>query len=459
MKKLVLLLAFAGGSRYAMAQQDLGVRNSNYAGIQGALLNPSSIAGSKLDWDVNILSINELFANNFLYTPKSNLKFLGIGHIVQGSIKETIWGTRFDVNNPNKLYSVVSSTEVLGPSFYMKVRKKHYIGLTIEGRAYGNVRNITGGLAQNAYAYFDQTDLFNTTLTDNTANVNAMAWLQYGIHYATVLYQKGRDQLKGGLSLNYLQGIAAAYATNTHVTYAVNDTANINFSNSSLDYGRTNFDDFRKIRGYSSLNHGHGFGADIGFTYVKAAKEADGYVYRIGLSLLDIGSINFNRNTATYHLATVNGNFENWHQAKFSGNDQVDQTLSAVFYGGDSSASYTSSRFRMAMPAALSLQADYHVAKDFYANATIVQGFHHGDRPGVVRPDVYSITPRYETKWLEVSLPLSLLYYNYWQPRIGLAVRVGYFFFGGDAPGALLKLNDLQSADVYAGLRFFLTKK
>jgi hypothetical protein len=46
-----------------LAQQNLGIRNSNYAGIQGALLNPSAIADSKLEWDVNVLSGDEVFAN------------------------------------------------------------------------------------------------------------------------------------------------------------------------------------------------------------------------------------------------------------------------------------------------------------------------------------------------------------------------------------------------------------
>jgi hypothetical protein len=90
---------------------------------------------------------------------------------------------------------------------------------------------------------------------------------------------------------------------------------------------------------------------------------------------------------------------------------------------------------------------------------TIIKGFGHGNNPGVIRPDVYSLTPRFETLWGEVSLPMSLLYYNQWRPRVGLAMRIYYFFIGGDAPGSLLKLNNLEGVDFYAGIHIFLEEK
>jgi hypothetical protein len=475
MKKMVFFLLCFCGCLGLAAQQNLGIRNSNYSGIQGALLNPSSIADSKLKWDVNVFSVGEVFDNNYLYAPKSYLRFFGIKRIIEGSIHENLFATHFNRQDPNKLYNITFSTELLGPSFFIKIAKKHAIGLTISGRAYVNIKDISGNFAQNAYDYFLRQNLWNTTFHDNTARLNSMGWLEYGLRYATVVYSKGRDELKAGISLNYLQGIAAAYFKNTHIAYKIVDTTHIIFTNSSVDYGRTNIDTYKNADSYHDLNHGHGFGADIGFTYVhrrdpasnsaepackkNCGTEKSNYVYRLGISLLDIGSIKFNRNAATYHLQTDSGDFSNWHQAKFTGNNQVDQTLSAVFYHGDSTRSFTSDHFNMALPSAISIQADWNVYQNFYANATIIKGFGHGNKPGVIRPDVYSLTPRYETKWGEVSVPLSLLYYDRWQPRIGLAVRAGYFFIGGDAPGSLLKLNDLNGVDFYAGIHFFIPEK
>jgi uncharacterized protein DUF5723 len=475
MKKTAFIFMCMHSCLCLLAQQNLGIRNSNYAGIQGALLNPSSIADSKLEWDVNVFSGGEVFDNTFLYAPKSSLSLFGFKKIIEGSIHEDLFDTHFDSQDPNKLYNVTFSTEILGPSFFVKVAKKYEIGFTMAGRSYANIKDISGNMAQNAFAYLLEKDLWNTTFHDNTARLNSMGWLEYGLHFATVIYSNGRDELKVGISLNYLQGIAAAYFKNTNITYKIVDTTNIAFTNTSIDYGRTDIDTYKKINSYNDLNQGHGFGMDIGFTYVhltapavysvmgdagiQGGSDKTDYVYRLGISLIDIGSINFNRNTAAFHLQAEEANFENWHQSKFANNAQLDQTLSAVFYQGDSAKSLTSDHFNMALPSALSIQADWNIYQHFFANTTIIKGFGHGSKNGVTRPDVYSLTPRYETKWFEVSVPMSLLYYNHLQPRIGLAMRAGYFFIGGDAPGSLLKLNDLEGVDFYAGVHFFIAKK
>jgi hypothetical protein len=131
MKKTVWLFLCLHSGLCLLAQQDLGIQNSNYAGIRGALLNPGSIADSRLKWDVNILSGDVVFANTFLYAPKSAVPFLGFKKVIEGSIHENLFDTHFDPQNPNKLYNLTLSTEILGPSFFVKVAKKHEIGLTI----------------------------------------------------------------------------------------------------------------------------------------------------------------------------------------------------------------------------------------------------------------------------------------------------------------------------------------
>lgn len=471
MKKIIVFLLSVPASICIFGQQNLGIRNGNYVGIQGALLNPSSIVDSKLKWDVNILSAGETFANTFLYAPKSAVPIFGFRRIIEGSIHENLFLTHFDPRNPDKLYNVSLSTEILGPSFFASIGAKHAIGLSVTGRAYANIRDITGNFGQNAFDYLLRKDLWNTSFHDHTARLNSMGWTEYGLHYATVLYREFRNELKAGFSLNYLQGIAAYYFKNTNLNYKIVDTTHILFSNSSIDYGRTDIGDYRNIHSSRNLNHGHGFGMDIGLTFVHLKDAAvyqnetdgtipgnadkNGYVYRIGISLIDFGNIRFDRNASTYHLQTESADYSGWHQSKFSDNTQFDQTLSAVFYGGDSTKSRTSDHFDMKLPSALSLQADWNICKHFFANATIIKGFGHGNSPGVVRPDVYALTPRYETKGYEVSLPLSLLYYNHWQPRMGLALRAGYFFIGGDAPGSLLKLHDLEGVDFYAGVHLY----
>src|SRR6185503_20544595 len=82
MKKIFLPLFVIAIITCSHAQNYLGVRSSNYAGILGASLNPSSLTTSKLSWDVNLISGTIDFDNNFLYIPEDSMTFLGFGNIV-----------------------------------------------------------------------------------------------------------------------------------------------------------------------------------------------------------------------------------------------------------------------------------------------------------------------------------------------------------------------------------------
>ncbi|HWB92826.1 MAG TPA: DUF5723 family protein [Puia sp.] len=442
------------------AQYDFGAGNSNYSGILAARINPAATAGGPLQWEVHGLSVGVLYDNTFVYNPKGSVPAFGFKTILKGIVDNEHFATYYGSGDQDKRYQFTLATEVLGPSFQLALGGDQCIGLTIAARGYANIRDLPGSTAENAWAYLKDGDLWNKPLSDNSTRLNGMGWLEYGLHYSAILFDDGESQWKAGIALKYLQGIAAAYIRNTHLNYTLGDTTVIRFTNSSVDYGRTDYDSYRQIGDYGDLNHGHGFGVDLGVIYVHArdTRVPEDYRYRLGLSIMDVGAINFNRNAGVYHLQTDNGNFAHWGQDKLTSNVAIDRTLSAVFYQGDSNRSLAANHFSMRLPTAISLQGDYRLQAHYYVNATIVKGLGHGSRQGVVQPDLYSITPRYESRWWDVSLPLSLLYYGQWRARAGLAVRAGYVYFGGDAPVGLLALGNMRGVDFYAGVRFFVLK-
>src|ERR1043165_1029160 len=180
MKKTFLFLLLAYSYIFTNAQQDLGIWNSNYAGILGIGINPSSIVDSKLKWDVNVLSWNVVYDNTFLFIPRDSLKFFGIKNILNDVFNQTQFITEFNHANPDQQFDVTLSNEFAGPSFMMRVGKKSEIGFTTAARMYVNINDITGHFGQNAFAYLDEQDLYNTTFTDNSARLNSMGWLEYG---------------------------------------------------------------------------------------------------------------------------------------------------------------------------------------------------------------------------------------------------------------------------------------
>jgi len=448
-----LLLLFIAASPFgAMAQYDMGIANSRYAGIRGSLLNPAAGADPKFKWDFNIASASVLFDNNFLYIPKGAVPAFGFKSIIKGIIHNNKFATYYDKSRPDKIYNVTLSAELLGPSFQLALPNGQSVGFHIADRLAANVRNIPGATAENAYAYLKDPTLWGTNFSDQSTRVNGMNWLEYGFHYAAVLFDDGTDRWNAGITLKYLRGIAAAYAKNTHLGYRVEDTTNLFFAG-SVDYGRTDYDSYRHIGNLRDLHHGHGFGLDLGVSFAHADR------YTIGLAVLDIGAVRFNRNAAAFHLETTGAEFPNWGQLELHSNLAVDRTLSAIFYNGDSSRSQVGNSFRMALPTALSLQGDWKVQDHYFLNVSIVKGLGHGDRQGAVAPDIYSVTPRYESEWWDVSIPLSLVYYGVWRPRIGFAVRAGYVFFGGDAPWSIMALSRLRGTDFYMGVRYFIFNK
>src|SRR5215831_6841951 len=221
MKRTTILLLLLSIANFIFAQQDLGIRNSNYAGIQGAGLNPSSIADSKLKWDINVFSTNTVFDNTFLFIPRDSLHVLGFKNIINDIIHQTQFQTHFDPQHPDKLYDVTLSNELLGPSFMINISDRSAIGFVTAARYYTNINDITGHFAQNAFAYLQEQDLWNKPFHDSTARLNTMGWLEYGVDYAHVFYKNGRNELKGGITLKYLQGIAAGYFKNTDLNYEI----------------------------------------------------------------------------------------------------------------------------------------------------------------------------------------------------------------------------------------------
>jgi hypothetical protein len=447
------------GALFVLAQQDLGIRSSRYAGIQAALMNPSAMTGQEMKWDVNVASTGVLFDNNFLYIPKGAVPVLGFRAIIKGVKNEDKFVTRFNSSDPGKRYNFILSNEIMGPSFQATIGKDQVVGFTLLSRTYANINNFTGNVAQNAYDYMRNQRQWNQSFHDNTTRINGMSWLEYGFYYAATIHRDDKGELAAGVGLKYLQGIGAAYVKNTNLTYTIGDTTQLIFTQSNLDYGRTDYDSYKRPGGYHGLNHGHGFGASFGATYTRFnGRGNSNYFYKLGISLIDVGAIKFDRMTSAFHLQADSANFMNWYTYNLATNEQVDRTLSAAFYQGDSSKSYVGSSFKMGLPAAIGCQADWNCYGNFFVNATIMKSFGHGSRQGVVRPDVYSITPRYETKCWEASLPFSVIYYGNWRPRLGFAFRIWYLFFGGDAPASLLGLHNMNGVDFYAGIHFFRTR-
>ena len=108
---------------------------------------------------------------------------------------------------------------------------------------------------------------------------------------------------------------------------------------------------------------------------------------------------------------------------------------------------------KMSLPTFMSVQFDYNLwASRVYVNGTIIQGIPAGRRTfGVRHANSLSVTPRYESYWIELALPFSLYEYRY--PQMGAAVRLGPLTVGTDKLISWISRTDLYGADIYMHLK------
>lgn len=517
MKKIYLLSAVLFIAVTTQAQDMLGIRNSNYAGVTGLDLNPSSIVDSRLMFDFNLLTLGASIDNNYLFIPKDSLKFLGISNIFD-KIDDKGYMDDYQFNGSGKdLYAGIT---IQGPSVMVNFSGMHSIAVAFNIRVAANFHNINFAQAKFAYTDINFDPIETTPIyshnpnvhspylsvnpTDPNFNFNAkdfeahvLGWGEWGLTYGTYLHKKGRHALKGAVTFKYLQGLGGAYVENTDIDFFVHNTSNnpkkdttMTVQVHNIDYARVAYDAYKGKKSYGDWVHGSGFGWNIGFAYEIRKKDANSYMYemdgemhedeevnkydwRFGLSLIDMGSITFSdeaagvynindkdplycdtcyTNVPGYNTQPGYASNYDWYHDHFDNNLDFDQSFSSLFYKGDIGHSRVGGSFTEELPSAYSLQVDYNVYKKFYANATIIQALKHGDHQ-VVRANMLSITPRYETRFFEASVPIS--YFNNHDTRVGIAFRLAnVLIIGSDKIGSIFGLTDMYGMDLYASLKF-----
>jgi len=473
-KKVFLIgsLLIFQGNFIVVGQEMLGASLGNYAGINSVQLNPSAMHNSKSYLDIQFLGADVFLENNFLYQDKADYKFshfFASGY--QWPSHQEEYGTEeriFYTYDNKKLKNIYSSIRINGPGA-MLIWNDHAFGIT------SAVRNVVSGhklpyeVANFIYLGLNYKPQQNINYQDNLPFTGAeMGWAEVGLSYAYRFYSRGFNVFSAGISIRRLFGFGGIYAHSRQVDYTVINDSTLSIKNANIEFGlslpisyETNDVNLDK------LFKGGGFGFDIGFTYQRlknyhtqnnftsfCAQRYEDYIYRIGIALIDIGAIRFKTNAKKYNIDNRASYWDNLTTIKFRNVDQMLDTISYKFYGNDTSA-LVAKKFMLWLPSALSIQVDYHWKKFWYINASLIYGFSLSSA-SLSRPSELSITPRYENKWFEASLPISL--YDWYLPRIGLAFRFYGFTIGTEKLGGFFNLSNFTGLDLYFSIKLFFNK-
>lgn len=431
---ILAVLLFLASVTGTSAQTFIGSTVDNYAGIQSVLVNPANAADSRMKLDINLFSVSTFVGNDFISIDLSDISSFENGF-------------DFDTDaetNPMANNNFFGNAEVLGPSALFNLNEKSSIALTTRARVFYNLHNIGGELYEVANSDED-VDNFNLSMNDLSGVVHG--WAEIGVTYGRVVLEQDNHFLKAGATLKYLAGAGGVFGFSPMLTANYTSNNEMLTTTGNLNYGYTSGFEAEEIN-FSDITGG--FGADLGVVYEW--RDADNwdenpYKLRVGLSVTDIGAINYS-GTSNYRYdmnATIDAN-------EFDEKD-LDEVLEDNYNGTE-----TVENTKFGLPTAIQVFADYSITNRFFVSAQgAISVKKVSDIPVSNIINTFSVTPRFEMRWISVYSPISLRQYDS-SVAWGFGFRAGPLTIGSGSILTNLISSSSKSVDVYVGLKIPLYK-
>ena len=451
---------------YAQQMTPLGF--DNYNGAAGAMLNPAFLTNSKVYLDINLTTADFFLENNMGYLDKDSTGFWDLVHMITRPSYRgpDVYAILYENHNKKNLFV---SSRILGPSVMVQTGKMAFA-------AGISVRSVSSGVNLPYEIVLSKGRLSDTALVSNSFDnknfsVASLSWAELNLNYAYDLIDRGDTKLTLGAGLKILFGLGGAYGSVSQLQYSVPNTTTLDVKNfdSEIAYALpVDYNDFGKTV-TDPLFKGHGIGLDIGFLFTRlktftdpgekrlCAKPYADYIYKFGISIMDIGSIRFNHHAEKHVFDNREATWQQFDTVSTPSIHAAMATLSTVFYGAPD-ASLTDTVFAMSLPTTLSIQYDYHfdaLHGNLYVGAYWQQPLRFRLR-SVRQSPVLAVVPRYETRIFGASLPVTL--YNYEKLRLGASLRLYSVTVGTEKLGTFLGIGDLTGMDFYFSIRFNLNK-
>jgi Family of unknown function (DUF5723) len=433
----------------SQAQEQLGLRLDNYSGVNAIALNPAGSTTYPMSWDINLVGVGATFHNNLGYIEKASIgKAARNANDIGPDPALNIFYDKkavleYNFKNKNQYYGSISA-RIMGPSFIIKLNSGHSFGLFSSVRASISSHNLPKIL--NPYE-------MNKIKRGQTFDVDpfkggGLVWSEFGVNYA---YKIGGDTEGGltiGANVKYLQGLQAFFIENregTKMARISEDTFRVDGAVGTLGFTNSYNNDISKP-------NGKGFGFDIGVMMTTVADDSRPYEWRMGASILDIGKIRITKNTEVHEIALKEAllieekDFENLNT-----NDPLTDALRRLNQKAynDSTQTLKGNAMSFGLLSALQLQADYAFTNKIFLNTLLIQRIPLGNV--IQRDNLLAFTPRYETRWLGASMPISII--NYQQLRIGLAARLAFLTLGTEHLLSFMSNSNLYGTDFYFALK------
>lgn len=460
---LIAIFIITGIVFSGKAQEMHGYVHSNYAGITGGFINPSSLITSKLYLDINIVGLQLNVDNNYIYLAGKDYRikhFLSQDPELPTHIDDVMLDNReyYDRYNTD-LKNGFSQIRIMGPSAMFATGKQAF-GLSTSYRVLASGNDLPYDLAKFALEGLRYHPQQNVNYINNIDfRAASLALAEIAGSYSRILYRRNREFVAAGVTIKGLFSSGGAFGFGDNIDYIVPNSDDMLIGNINGKFGTSlpiDYDnnDFRS----NQLFLGKGIGFDIGFTYQKMISGYSSkaysayceipyqpYLYRIGVSLLDLGSVKFNKNPIWLEMVDASNTWANIGNSDIENVNELFQKVSYDF-SGDPNKLIRRSDFSISLPTAVSVQFDYRINNTIYVNSTWIHPLVTSEAT-VIRPAQIALTPRMETGNFGLAVPMIL--YNYKYPRIGLSARFYKVVIGTDKLGGFFGLSDFTGMDFY----------
>lgn len=427
-----------------------------YSGINGTLLQPAGGVATPYDWDVNLVHANGFFTNDYAFVSQASalgiLRDFNQDRTVEVEEQTGFWRIgnnryAFDYLDNGRPHFGRGGIDVMGPSFSLQIGSTTRLGLFTRLRAMGGADNLDADFS--FYPYDAQPT--GAQISVDEVFGAAAAWSEYGLHVSQALLVSSDAELRIGLNLRYLSAIEGASVYNpAGTTFTKFSLDSIGLTNAQVEIGFSN-----GLRENPSANSaGGGIAGDIGIQYAWYAESDGGYRFTAGLSLLDLGRINFNQSTELHRFANegeITLFAENYEFV--SGQEDVDsviQQLNTDFFGRNG-VSLVENSFSIGLPTAISAQFTVQPLPDLRVSAAYVGDLPIGNRR-FQQGEQLTFAAHYSKWWYGAGLTTSV--YNFRYLNLGFQMRLGPLTLGTDRFfGTLAKARRLRSGDFYLGLK------
>lgn len=435
----IKLLGLAGMlliSSGSFAQSYIGHTVDNYSGVHGVIFNPSSVVDSNFRTDINLMSVSAFAGSDYFGINFSNAFESTEGFSIEEGVQ------RFPKDDNHFFLNL----DVLGPSFMFNLNRKNSLAITTRIRGFMNLNNVNGELYENIGDGFEETGNFDFQQNNFSGTIHS--WGEIGLTYGRIFMNGETNFLKGGVTLKYLQGAGSTFMNAPAVTGNFNAETQLLTTTGSLNYGISNDFDGGDV---DFSNPSSGIGADLGLTYeyrpildfeedLDVVRHID-YKFKLGLSITDLGSLNYSGSTVTsydldntIHIEDINDeDMEQWLKDNYDGVEQ--QTDSKI-----------------GLPTAMHILADYKFRKRLFV---AVQGTISlvGEGKDQANRVIHTITavPRFESKWFSLYLPVGVRQYDGF--TMGTGLRLGPLSLGSSSIISNYISDSVKTTDFYIGLK------